>query len=136
MDTENNQTNQNQESVESGVKRVVIIAIIVALVTVGGGWIMASQLASDEQNDTNDTPSTGTTTDDVINDDEDIVSTDEKREGCELVGGEYNEYDECVGINESQCATLGGEWESCGSACRHDADAELCTKQCVQFCQL
>ena len=64
------------------------------------------------------------------------ISLEDKKMGCELVGGEFNEYGECLGIDEMQCDTLGGEWEACGSACRHDPDAELCTMQCVQFCQL
>lgn len=66
----------------------------------------------------------------------DDVTQEEKQEGCELLGGVFNEYDECGGIDQSACSVLGGTWNECGSACRHDADAQVCTQQCVQYCQL
>ncbi len=64
------------------------------------------------------------------------VTTDEKQAGCLLVGGTFNEFDECLGIDQGQCLSLGGQFNECASACRHDLDAEICTMQCVITCQL
>ena len=66
----------------------------------------------------------------------DDVTTDEKRSSCELMGGTLNDYDECLGVDQPGCLVLGGEWEECGSACRHDPDATVCTLQCELYCQL
>lgn len=55
---------------------------------------------------------------------------------CTGMGGEWLEpYSECEGISEEQCGQLGGEYDSCASACRNDPDAEVCTMQCVQVCK-
>jgi len=67
---------------------------------------------------------------------DDTVTESEKKSGCELVGGTYNEHDECLGVDSAQCLVLGGEFNECASACRHTPDAELCTLQCVVTCQL
>jgi|GEM_PF-6670247 len=67
---------------------------------------------------------------------DDSVTDDEKEAGCLLVGGNYNEYGECLGIDQGQCLSLGGQFNECASACRHDPDAEICTLQCVITCQL
>ncbi|MFP4424574.1 MAG: DUF333 domain-containing protein [Candidatus Woesearchaeota archaeon] len=46
------------------------------------------------------------------------------------------EFTECEGISEEQCKELGGSFDSCASACRHDPDADMCTMQCVQVCDV
>ena len=74
---------------------------------------------------------------DPVDTNPDDVTTAEKQSGCELLGGTFNEYDECLGIDQANCSVLGGVFESCGSACRHsDDEDEMCTQQCVQYCQL
>ncbi|MFO7710664.1 MAG: DUF333 domain-containing protein [Candidatus Woesearchaeota archaeon] len=59
-------------------------------------------------------------------------------ERCEnLYEGEWlDEHQECEGISENQCQELGGSFDDCASACRHDPDAEICTKQCVFVCEV
>ena len=43
---------------------------------------------------------------------------------------------ECEHVSEETCAELGGRFNECGSACRNDPDAQICTMQCVPFCSL
>lgn len=44
------------------------------------------------------------------------------------------EYKECESIGQDWCDRMGGKFNECGSACRHNPDAEICTLQCVPFC--
>ena len=67
---------------------------------------------------------------------ETFVEDISKKEKCEnLLGGTWlPEHSECEGISESSCSDLGGDFESCASACSHDEDAEVCVDVCVQVC--
>ncbi len=54
---------------------------------------------------------------------------------CESKGGTRNEeHMECSGISDTICEDNGWRHEDCGSACRHDGDAQICTMQCVVYC--
>lgn len=97
---------------------------------------VVTQIEQLATNELYEIPQGGFQAGDRVDTNPDDLSSDEKQEGCELLGGTLNEYDECLGIDQANCAVLGGTFESCGSACRHDADAEICTQQCVQYCQL
>lgn len=56
---------------------------------------------------------------------------------CTNTGGTWSaEYRECNGLNENICKAIGGTYNGCASACRHDPKAEMCTMQCVQICTL
>ncbi len=56
-------------------------------------------------------------------------------EQCESEGGTWlPEHHECEDISETFCSELGGSFESCASACRHDPDAEMCIEVCVPVC--
>lgn len=56
---------------------------------------------------------------------------------CIAQGGSWDpQYRECVGVRPLQCDAIGGAFNECASACRHNPDAEVCTLQCVQVCQL
>lgn len=56
---------------------------------------------------------------------------------CVGQGGSWDpQYTECVGVRPAQCEAISGEYNECASACRHNPDAEVCTLQCVQVCQL
>ncbi len=56
---------------------------------------------------------------------------------CASVGGVFDKtYHECAGVEEKTCTHLGGTFVDCGSACRHNPKAEMCTLQCVVYCQL
>lgn len=50
-------------------------------------------------------------------------------------GNWLEEFQECEGMSQEQCENLGGNYNECASACRHDPDAEICTQQCVQVCE-
>ena len=45
------------------------------------------------------------------------------------------ESQECEGMGQEQCESLGGFFNECASACRNDPEAEFCTLQCVVVCQ-
>jgi hypothetical protein len=54
---------------------------------------------------------------------------------CEDNGDVWDdEYLECTGLSPELCASYGGTHEECGSACRHDEEATVCTLQCVVYC--
>lgn len=51
-------------------------------------------------------------------------------------GGRWlQEYNECEYMPQQQCENLGGKYNECASACRHDPDAQVCIMMCVQVCQ-
>jgi hypothetical protein len=55
---------------------------------------------------------------------------------CTAAKGTWSaEWLECGGVDKTWCEANGGVFEECGSACRHDPKAELCTMQCVIFCR-
>ncbi len=61
---------------------------------------------------------------------------DGKQSLCEDAGGKWIESaSECEGISEQLCTQLGGDYNSCASACRNDPDAQVCTMQCVFVCE-
>lgn len=41
---------------------------------------------------------------------------------------------ECEGMSQEQCLSLGGSFDACASACRNDPEAQVCTMQCVMVC--
>jgi hypothetical protein len=45
-----------------------------------------------------------------------------------------NDYNECEGISKDSCESLGGSFNECGSACRHNPEDSFCTMQCVAYC--
>lgn len=54
---------------------------------------------------------------------------------CRQLGRGWSEkYRECSVKSEKECKQLGGRYDFCASACRHDPNAQLCTTQCVQVC--
>lgn len=68
----------------------------------------------------------------------DEIAPDEKISGtCQENDGVWlNEYKECENISLKWCENHGGVFNSCGSACRHQAKDTVCTLQCVPFCDL
>lgn len=58
-------------------------------------------------------------------------------EPCSFYGGTLvTGTRECEGISKQACDNLNGTYNECASACRNDPDAEICTEQCVQVCEL
>lgn len=56
---------------------------------------------------------------------------------CMNAGGQWSqEFSECLGLSGESCSQIGGTWNECASACRNNPDAEVCTLQCVQVCEL
>ena len=71
---------------------------------------------------------------------EDILSTfrflKENEALCLKNDGTWvNEYGECEYIPESVCTNSGGVYNECESACRHEPEKTVCTKQCVTVCE-
>ncbi|MAG39754.1 hypothetical protein CMI41_02195 [Candidatus Pacearchaeota archaeon] len=43
-------------------------------------------------------------------------------------------YSECESMEQEICDYLGGEYTECGSACRHEPEAEYCILMCIPYC--
>ena len=68
---------------------------------------------------------------------EEIDTPIKPEDQCTVSGGQwFPEFNECENISEEQCSEMNGTFKECESACRHDPDAEICTMQCVQVCQV
>lgn len=130
------------------------IGIIILILLIGlGVYFFAGGFAGNSDNGTSGTTSpTETATSTQDNDDGDekqsaaTTSTETGGDGsaaqaCRDEGGRWlAEHSECESadgsVTEAWCTEQGGSYESCASACRHDPDADMCTQQCVQVCQL
>jgi hypothetical protein len=56
---------------------------------------------------------------------------------CANMGGTLDAiHGECLGIDANACQEIGGTFNECASACRNDPNAEVCTMQCVQVCEV
>jgi len=57
-------------------------------------------------------------------------------EACKSNGGTWLEsYQECEYVAPEWCASTGGRFDECASACRHNPEpATVCTMQCVPVC--
>ncbi|MFW6024751.1 MAG: Kazal-type serine protease inhibitor domain-containing protein [Candidatus Woesearchaeota archaeon] len=56
---------------------------------------------------------------------------------CEENQGTWlSNHSECEFTSKEVCDDLSGEFYECGSACRHDENAEVCTLQCVPYCKV
>ena len=52
----------------------------------------------------------------------------------ENAGKWLEEHQECEFMPEQSCKALGGEFNGCSSACRHNEDAMMCIQMCVPVC--
>jgi hypothetical protein len=67
---------------------------------------------------------------------QDEISQGNLQDKCEEYGGQWIEdYTECENIEAERCEELGGSYDECASACRHDADADMCIQLCVEVCK-
>lgn len=56
-------------------------------------------------------------------------------QSCTEAGGFYvAEHVECENISEETCEEMGGTFDGCGSACRHEPEGVACIMMCVPFC--
>lgn len=56
------------------------------------------------------------------------------KDECLLEDGKWlDEFDECQGINQEICDELGGDFQECASACRHQNN-DFCIEVCVKVC--
>lgn len=59
----------------------------------------------------------------------------ELEQACLAEGGIFIAgHNECEDISEDACTELGGVYDSCASACRHEPAETICTAQCVLVC--
>jgi hypothetical protein len=64
------------------------------------------------------------------------LDLDQKATSCAAANGKWlAEQKECEYVSKEWCDQEGGVFQECGSACRHNPEAEMCTKQCVIFCK-
>ncbi len=58
-------------------------------------------------------------------------------EACNIVENTIwlEEFNQCEYLSQETCENIGGTFNECGSACRNDPTAEMCTMQCVSYCQ-
>lgn len=74
---------------------------------------------------------------DLVSPDGSILATTTTTDTCQSNGGTWlNEYRECENIGSDWCLRHSGVFNECGSACRHQPQATVCTLQCVPFCSL
>jgi hypothetical protein len=63
------------------------------------------------------------------------VDPAEIEEACLEAGGIYvAEHVECEQISEQTCTDMGGEFDECGSPCRHEPEDVVCAAMCVPLC--
>ncbi|MBU0976205.1 MAG: metal ABC transporter substrate-binding protein [Patescibacteria group bacterium] len=62
------------------------------------------------------------------------VITDYKKICSDNSGTWLSDYNECVNSSEELCASHSGKYDSCASACRHEANEEQCIAVCVAVC--
>jgi hypothetical protein len=63
------------------------------------------------------------------------LDTAEIEQMCVDGGGTFvSEYNECEFISEDICTEMGGEFDECASACRHEEGSVACTANCVPLC--
>lgn len=56
---------------------------------------------------------------------------------CVSVGGTFDhKHNECGGISEAKCKSIGGKFVTCASPCRHLSTDTACIEMCEQYCQL
>lgn len=56
---------------------------------------------------------------------------------CVNAGGTWDPANrECLGVNESTCKALKGDWDGCASPCRNDPGAEVCIQMCAEVCTI
>lgn len=61
----------------------------------------------------------------------------EKISACMSAGGNFDrQHNECGGIDQAKCESIGGKFVNCGSPCRHDKNADACIEMCEAYCQL
>jgi hypothetical protein len=55
---------------------------------------------------------------------------------CMNAGGSWiSEYNECEGLSGTQCTKVGGQFNECASACRHNPDPQaVCIQMCIPVC--
>ena len=64
------------------------------------------------------------------------TTAQELPESCARNNGTWLEkYKECEYVSREWCATAGGHFDECGSACRHELNPGPCTMQCVPVCK-
>lgn len=56
---------------------------------------------------------------------------------CESLGGKWiANFSECEVPSKEACDELGGSYDECDSACRHDPGGGPCIAVCVQVCSI
>jgi hypothetical protein len=63
------------------------------------------------------------------------VNSAAQEQACTEAGGKYLAvFSECENVSSATCTAMGGTFNECASACRHQPEASVCTAQCVPVC--
>ncbi len=67
----------------------------------------------------------------------DMRTSQANSERCISKGGIWiQKYRECSGVGGEICEAIGGTYNGCASACRHDPPGRACIMMCVEVCKL
>ena len=65
-----------------------------------------------------------------------VPADNSTQQSCENFGGKWlAPYNECEGLDQTQCQEVVGTFSVCASPCRHDPNAEVCIQTCASVCQ-
>lgn len=110
------------------MKKTIVLVLLIALV-VGGILLLKESFYKNNEKQINS----------EMNYIDDSVVSEESpalRDACAFAGGNWlDDFSQCENVDKEWCEFNGGTFSECGSACRNNPEAEICTLQCVQFCQ-
>jgi len=64
-----------------------------------------------------------------------ILAQQQPQSCAENNGTWLEKYHECESVSQQWCHSAGGQFEECGSACRHASAPGPCTMQCIPVCK-
>ena len=110
------------------MKKTIVLVLLIALV-VGGILLLKESFYKNNEKQINN--ETG-----YIDESTTGVESPALKDACLFNGGNWlDDFSQCENVDKEWCEFNGGTFSECGSACRNNPEAEICTLQCVQFCQ-
>lgn len=118
------------------VKKTLILVLLI-VVAIGGVLLLKNSFYNADNKVENKTEYSDVNSDINMDGETGIkVESPAISDSCVLAGGTWlKDFSQCEYIGENWCTENSGVFSECGSACRNDLEAEVCTLQCVSFCQ-